>query len=106
MKVLCLLEGGPTYDIEAGGKRFLFEWNRYAGPTVLNRNTHAPIVTQPDECSEFWDAAVWWSRQGRRVKDGLCVWNRECAAVHGKRYAGRSSCVIGSLIRGECCELS
>ncbi len=104
--VLCLLTGGPTYEIEADGKRWFFEWNWYAGPTVLNRNTHAPIVTQPGEKSPFWDAVVWWSRQGRRMKDGLCVWNREREAVYGKTYAGRSSCVIGSLIRGECCEIA
>ncbi len=72
--VLCLLTGGPTYEIEADGKLWFFEWNWYAGPTVLNRNTHAPIVTQPGGRSLFWDAVGRWDKMGRRVVNGLCDW--------------------------------
>lgn len=82
MRILCLLEGGPSYEIEAGGRRFFFEMNWYAGPTVLNRNTHDPIVAQPGERSLFWDAVACWEKQGKRVKDGVCVWNQE----HGAEF--------------------
>lgn len=98
--------GGPSYEIEAGGKRWFFEWNPYGGPTVLNRNTEAPIVTQPAEGSPFWGAVTWWDQQGRRLKDGLCVWNRHCEPVFETAPIGARRLLVGALIRGECCELT
>lgn len=71
--VLCLLEGGPTYEIEADGRRYFFEMHPYCGPTVLNRNTHVPIVTQPGERSDFWSAVDAWDKGGRKVENGLCL---------------------------------
>lgn len=98
--------GGPSYEIDAGGKRWFFEWHPYFGPTVLNRNTEAPIVTQPAENSPFWDAVTWWDQQGRRVKDGICVWNRHCEAEFHRDQVSQKHFLIGHLVRGECCELA
>lgn len=98
--------GGPSYEIDSGGKRWFFEWNHYGGPTVLNRKTEDPIVTQPAENSSFWDAVQWWDQQGRRLKDGLCVWNRHCEPVFEEEQIGPRSVLLGALIRGECCELT
>ncbi|MCZ6654849.1 MAG: hypothetical protein O7D91_17710 [Planctomycetota bacterium] len=74
--LLCFQTGGPTFEIEAGGKKFLFEWNRYGGPTILDRRNHNPTGNQPRPKSPFWDAIDSWNKQGRRVADGLCVWDQ------------------------------
>lgn len=103
---LCILTGGPTFTIKAGGKKFFFEWNHHAGPTVLVRRTWEPTINQPPENSPFWDAVDWWNKQGRRIADGLCVWNRQSDAQFEMEHLGGRSYFAGKLLRGECFELT
>lgn len=100
---LCV--GDDPVEIVAGGRRYLFEWNHYCGPTVLHRRTQDPLDKQPPENSPFWDAATWWHRQGKRVENGVAVWNRECEAEFEKIQIGPRTFLQGKIIRGACCLL-
>lgn len=73
----CILEGGPIQTLDAGGKRFLFEFHPYCGPVVVNAKTHEPLSRQPGERNAFWVAVTQWAKQGKRVVDGVCVWEPE-----------------------------
>lgn len=75
MMIACLLIGGPAQEIYARGRCFYFEWHSYCGPTLVSRLTGEPRVIQPGPRSPFWDAAQAWHDQGKRVKEGVAVWN-------------------------------
>lgn len=102
--VSCLLVGGPVQDIYVYGRRYTFEWHPYCGPVVLRRDTLDPVVNQPDENSPFWNAVTWWDRQGRRMANGRCLWNKVIPDKHEETVLGRVV-FLGKLIHGECCEL-
>lgn len=105
MKLLCLLTGGPCQWINAGGKRYRFEWHPYFGPIRLDGRTDDESLRQPDEDSPFWNAVEWWDKQGRRVQDSVAVWNRERPAKYETIQIGPRSSIQGRMIDGECCEL-
>ncbi len=75
--ILCLLTGGPVQDIYVNGKRYFFEWHPHFGPAVVRRTDGAESVNQPGERSPFWNAVECWDRQGRRVEDGVAVWDAQ-----------------------------
>lgn len=90
MDVVCLLVGGPEFDIQADGKRYHFEWHPYCGPIALKRNGDA-AKKQP---MEFLEAASLWAKQGKRVENGLCVWDREPEPIL-QHLGGRNYKIIG-----------
>ncbi len=72
---VCLLVGGPTRSIRAGGKTWQFEDNHRFGPAVLLRDGSIK-PSQPGERSPFWKAVSLWAQQGRRLNDdGSCRWD-------------------------------
>ncbi len=100
---LCF--GGPRLDIEVDGRRYAFEWHPYRGPMRLNRQTEDVCSRQPGEPSTFWRAVTWWDKQGRRMKDGLCVWNRERGAKYKTVGVGRHREIVGVDL-GERCDVA
>ena len=66
---------GP-WIIEAGGERIEFEWS-YPGPWPLKKNGDPRELGPRHKFWKhpFWNAVTLWDKQGRRVKDGLCVYD-------------------------------
>lgn len=85
---------GPSRTIVAGGKSFFFEWHGYCGPTILHRHTHDPLDKQPGPRSPFWDAVTLWDRRGRRMKDGLCVWDEQKPETFRVLKTGKKSYLV------------
>lgn len=73
MKIICILTGGPDYEIQVNGRRIRFEMHPICGPCALNRRGD-PLAKQP---VYFLEAASLWAQQGMRVENGLCVWEHE-----------------------------
>lgn len=74
MQIACILTGGPTRTIRAGGKVYSFEMHPFFGPAVLGKQGE-PLANQPGPNHAFWVAVDLWHRQGQQVgADGLCVW--------------------------------
>lgn len=75
-RVACILRGDSvTYKLRAGGKTFLFEWSNLFGPLVVGKRGQE--IAQPGERSPFWEPVTLWFRQGKRTRDGFCVWTPE-----------------------------
>lgn len=64
--LVCLLLGGPDYVIDVHGRDVKFEWHDYVGPLP-------PKHIGPRHM--FWTVVTWWSRQGKRVDNGRCVYD-------------------------------
>lgn len=83
---VCVSDG--EYQIRVGAKWWLFEWHRYFGPMPISKRDHSTGIDAP---RSFYDAAGLWDKQGRRIVDGWCVWEKEPTPkyVHlvGKHYA-------------------
>lgn len=72
----CILLGDSiTYKLRAAGKTFLFEWSDMFGPLVVGKRGQE--IAQPGERSSFWEPVTLWSRQGKRLRDGFCLWTPE-----------------------------
>jgi hypothetical protein len=72
---VCILRGGPDCTIiDRTGKKWLFEDHPYCGPSVLNRKTLEIMDKEPGPRSPFWEAVQRWYDTGKRIVDGLCVW--------------------------------
>jgi hypothetical protein len=65
--------GAGPFVIEVGDRRFTFEDSDRFGPLLLRRDG-MPLDRQPGERHVFWRGYTPWRHQGRRVEDGLCVW--------------------------------
>lgn len=63
--------GGPMQTIQVNGKRHYFEWHHYCGPIDCDPVTGEPLEEQADD---FLEAASYWGQQGKKIEDGLCVW--------------------------------
>lgn len=79
-KMICVLTGGPMFDIQVNGKRYHFEMHPYCGPTL--------------QSNEFLEAASLWAQQGQKVEDGLCVWHHPPKDIL-KHLGGRHWQIIG-----------
>ena len=88
MKLIHLSEGGNVQTIEVGGRRYLFEMHPRFGPSHLNKDLSVK-VNQPGERSEFWKAVKLWDKQGRRVEDGVAVWEPEHTVEVSVHLGGR-----------------
>lgn len=80
----------PQFDIQAGGKRYHFEWHPYCGPVVLDKRGD-PHSIQP---LKFLEAASLWVKQGNRIEDGLCRWDHERKPIW-KHISGRNYEFVG-----------
>jgi hypothetical protein len=59
--------------ISVRGMIFEFEMHPWSGPAILKANGE-PRDFQPNY---FLEAVSLWSRQGRRMEEGLCRWDHE-----------------------------
>lgn len=66
--------GGDTLTLTAFGKTYRFEWHTYCGPMFCTKDG-AESKRQPKENDPWWKAFGWWDKQGKRTKDGVCVWD-------------------------------
>ena len=64
MKAVCILHGGKDYVILVRGIRWRFEDHPFCGPMP---------ATQPTKA--FWEAVTKWYATGKRVVDGVCVYD-------------------------------
>lgn len=73
--VSCFLTGdGVTYKMRVDNKILLFEFSERFGPLVVGKRGQE--VAQP-KASKFYEQVTLWSRQGKRMRDGFCVWTPE-----------------------------
>lgn len=66
--IICF--GGPTLEIDVGGRIMAFEMHRYFGPIPLNKKTQDPLERIP---SAFWKAYEQWKAGGKLVDGARCV---------------------------------
>ena len=70
--------GAGPFTICAGGKLYCFEDSDMFGPILIKKNGD-PKKWQPGQYHPFWDAHMAWSKQGRRVIGGYCVYDTASA---------------------------
>lgn len=85
-----ILKGGPDRKIiDENGKEWIFEDHPYCGPSVLNKKGD-PADKQPGPKSPFWICVNLWYAQGKKVVDGLCIWQpvrkEKWKHIAGKHY--------------------
>jgi len=69
---VCLLGGGPEYQIKVSGASYHFEMNSLCGPMPIYKNgNEKPLESK----HKFWTAVSLWAQQGQRVEGGLAVWD-------------------------------
>lgn len=97
--------GAGPFVIEVGDKRYTFEDSDRFGPLLVRKNG-SPLDNQPGERHPFWIGYNPWRRQGRRVADGLCVWqpfkpDKVRIIVRGRKRFGevveQGDCPFGSI---------
>jgi len=79
--VVCTFTDPEVYRMDVGGKSYLFEFGVF-GPLLLNRRGD-PAKSAPPVI--FLRAVSLWCTQGKRVEDGLCIWDqprRPVTAAH------------------------
>lgn len=69
--VVCVLIGGPVYEIKATDKIWAFEMHPRLGPCVVHRVTQEPLTREPTKA--FWRAWEQWDEAGRHLDGKLCV---------------------------------
>ena len=88
MRISCLMTGGKDFKIRVAGKEYRFEFKDCVGygPAVLTKRDDI-AASQP---TAFLNAASLWHKQGRRIRDGYCVWRNEPVEIlthmGGKHY--------------------
>lgn len=92
MTTICILTGGPEFDIQANGKVYHFEMHPYCGPVALNKRTKNELKHQP---MSFLEAASLWAQQGQSVENGLCRWDHEPKPIL-KHLGGRHYQLVGN----------
>lgn len=74
-QIICILYGGPEYDILVGSKSYHFEDHPYCGPNIIHKITKSVRKNQP---KDFLRAVSLWAQQGRKVdKKGFAIWRNE-----------------------------
>jgi len=73
--------GGPTYQIQLGGKWRPFEDHPYCGPTPLNGRTGEPLTSMP---AAFWDAINRWAVGGKQLDGERCRVPSWCPTCKGE----------------------
>jgi hypothetical protein len=73
---------GPFTITDENGKDWFFEDSDRFGPWIVSKETHNPLDKQPGERSKFWRAHRIWSRQGRKIEDGRCVWTEPKPTIY------------------------
>ena len=71
MKVICILQGGETFKIKVGSRMIYFEMHTFCGPMAISKNGNE--IKTP---SGFYKAVTLWIKQGKRVENGIALWNR------------------------------
>lgn len=76
--VVCLLTGGPLYQIYVEGVWIVFEIHPYCGPMPLDKRSLEERRLGPRH--KFWEAATLWVQQGQqtgRETGGVkcCIWS-------------------------------
>jgi len=78
----CLTCGAGRNDlhdlrIKVLGKEYIFDFSERFGPLLVKKNGD-PCVNQPvSERHPFWKGFTPWLNQGKRVEDGVCIWELE-----------------------------
>jgi hypothetical protein len=91
MNAIFVLMGGPEHDISVNGKIYHFEMHPYCGPIALNKRNGEALKHQ---FGPFLEAASLWAQQGRRVENGMCIWDREPKPIL-KHLGGRHYQIVG-----------
>lgn len=66
--------GAGPFIIEVDGRSFSFEDSDRFGPYPLKKNGDISDAFWGQR-SPFWRSYSAWRKQGRRVKDGKCIWS-------------------------------
>lgn len=71
-RLACILIG-TTLAIDVRGKRHYFEVPHGCGLVFTNKDGEQ--IKDLGQRHPFWRAAECWRWQGRRIVDGVCIWN-------------------------------
>lgn len=63
--LICILDGGPLYQIYVDGKWILFEDHHYCGPMPLDRRDLEPRTLGPRH--KFWAKVTEWYKAGKKT---------------------------------------
>lgn len=97
---VCILRGDPdTYQLRVGGRIFRFEFSDLFGPLVVGKRDQE--IKQPGEKSSFWPAVTLWKRQGKRIRDGFCLWTPEPVEIL-QHLGGRNYKIVGETPQEDC----
>jgi hypothetical protein len=83
-----LVSIGTSYAIDVRGKRYHFETPANCGLVVVNAD--GQHSKDPGPRDHLWRAVECWRRQGRRLVNGVCVWDeppmRRLKHLGGKQW--------------------
>lgn len=96
-----LTVGGDTIRLSAYGKTFYFEWHNYLGPMFVTKRG-SELKNPPGERNPWWKAFSLWDRQGKRTRDGECLWDAgtTCHECNGKGHVPGNGKLTG--LRSPC----
>ena len=84
MNYIHISFAGPSYRIiDTTGKEWYFEWHRYCGPIDLKKDGD-PKKVQPANKSDFWIVISQWAQQGKKSKDGYCIYDKNIPLRHAE----------------------
>ena len=84
--------GGPDRKISVNGEIMEFEMHPYCGPVLIGKDGD-PLDNQKPR-HFFWTAVSYWSQQGERIEDGMCVWDHPPEPIT-RPMGGRNHLVLG-----------
>lgn len=65
---------GDPITLTAFGSTYRFEWHNYLGPHFVNKRGDE-LKRPPGERNKWWVGFDLWFRQGKRTKNGVCLFD-------------------------------
>ncbi len=96
-RIIHISLGGPTLQIEVGGKLVPFEMHPHCGPHPCHKTTGELLKRIPPG---FWEAIDLWVKSGERLNGGRCIVPDVCRDCEGrgdviKHLGGRHYEMVG-----------
>lgn len=89
MTHICSFSESDDYFIIVAGKKWRFDFSDRFGPTPVTKAGRELTGHIP---GNFYEAVSWWYRQGKKVVDGLCVWDipkEQFVMLNNRNYVTR-----------------
>lgn len=86
---VCCFIDSPDVTLRYHGETWRFEWSDRFGPLMLGKRG-SPLSTTPPRCSPFWRALQWWIAQGKRVEQGVGLFQERVKTASSVRMGPRT----------------